>query len=58
MRDLLLGYLLNALEPDEKRELERCLSSDPELRRDLELLRRSLEPLNEEKIGLSAKKKT
>lgn len=46
MRDLLLGYLLNALEPDEKRELERRLSIDPELRRDLELLRRSLEPLN------------
>ena len=46
MRDLLLGYLLNALEPDEKRELERRLSIDPELRRDLELLRRSLEPLD------------
>jgi len=46
MRDLLLGYLLDALEPDEKRELERRLSTDPELRRDLELLRRSLEPLD------------
>lgn len=46
MRDLLLGYLLDALEPEEKRELERRLSIDPELRRDLELLRRSLEPLD------------
>jgi len=46
MRDLLLGYLLDALEPEEKRELERRLSTDPELRRDLELLRRSLEPLD------------
>lgn len=46
MRDLLLGYLLNALEPDEKRDLEHRLSIDPELRRDLELLRWSLEPLD------------
>lgn len=46
MRDLLLGYLLDALEPEEKRELERRLSTDPDLRRDLELLRRSLEPLD------------
>lgn len=46
MRDLLLGYLLDALEPEEKRELERRLSIEPELRRDLELLRRSLEPLD------------
>lgn len=46
MRDLLLGYLLDALEPEEKRELERRLSIDPDLRRDLELLRRSLEPLD------------
>ncbi|MCE9606555.1 MAG: hypothetical protein K8U03_16820 [Planctomycetia bacterium] len=46
MRDKLLGYLLRALEPDEERELERRLSIDPELRRDLELLRRSLEPID------------
>jgi hypothetical protein len=45
MRDHLVGYLLNALEPDEQELVEQQLAADPQLRRDLELLHRSLDPL-------------
>jgi prepilin-type processing-associated H-X9-DG protein len=45
MPDDLIGYLLNAIEPDEQQAVEQHLQRDESLRRDLELLRRSLQPL-------------
>jgi hypothetical protein len=41
----LIGYLLNALEPDEKRQLEARLRADPAARARLAALRRALAPL-------------
>src|SRR4029078_9538570 len=41
----LIGYLLSALEPDEHQLVEAQLSRDPQLKRDLDLLSRSLQPL-------------
>ena len=41
----LLGYLLGALETDDLEQLSLAIESDPELRRQLELLREALEPL-------------
>jgi hypothetical protein len=43
MRDDLVGYLLDALEPDEKVAIEAQLSRDPGLRQDLEALRGKLQ---------------
>jgi len=43
MRDDLVGYLLDALEPDEKVAIEAQLSRDPALQQDLEMLRRKLQ---------------
>jgi hypothetical protein len=45
MRNQLIGYLVDALEPDEHKLVEAQLSRDPQLRSDLELLARSLQPL-------------
>jgi len=45
VREQLLGYLLEALEPDERHRLEAELLQDPTLQRDLEELNDSLEPL-------------
>jgi hypothetical protein len=45
MRNELLGYLLGALETDEQARVENGISNDRGLRRDFELLRRSLAPL-------------
>ena len=45
MIDDLLGYLLDALEPDDLNEVLRALESEPQLNRQLELLRRSFKPL-------------
>lgn len=45
MRDQLIGYLLDALEPDERSQVEEQLSRDPELRQDLHVLSRAFEPL-------------
>lgn len=45
MRDDLLGYLLDALEPEERVEVEARLRQDASLQRDLETLRKSLVPL-------------
>jgi hypothetical protein len=42
MREELLGYLLGALEPEERRELETRLETDADLRRELQELRRLL----------------
>jgi anti-sigma-K factor RskA len=46
MRENLIGYLLNALEPTEQAEIEAELGRDPQLKRELDVLSRSLEPLS------------
>src|SRR5262249_41535712 len=45
MDENLLGYLLNALEPDELRQVETQLRTDPAARQKLQRLRQVLEPL-------------
>jgi hypothetical protein len=45
-REQLLGFMLGALEGDERAEIETQLGSDPECRKELALLRRQLEPLS------------
>lgn len=45
MRDELVGYLLDALEPDERAAVEQKLAENPELQGELALLSRALEPL-------------
>lgn len=45
MNENLLGYLLGALEPDERAALEQELQRDPGLRHHLDLLRRAVAPL-------------
>lgn len=45
MVDNLLGYLLGALESNDIEEVVRALESNPDLGRQVELLRRALEPL-------------
>ena len=45
MRENLIGYLLNALEPSEQALVEAHLSRDPQLKQELELLSRGLTPL-------------
>jgi prepilin-type processing-associated H-X9-DG protein len=45
MNDNLVGYLLNALEPDAQREVEAALKDNPETQQRLETLRQALEPL-------------
>lgn len=49
MREQLLGYLLDALESNEREAVEQRLAEDPQLRRELELVYRSLEPLRADK---------
>jgi hypothetical protein len=46
LEENLVGYLLNALEPEEQRQVERALQDDPEMRRRLDLLERALQPLS------------
>ncbi len=45
MEENLVGYLLNALDPETHREVEAYLGANPEARRHAEVLRRALEPL-------------
>jgi hypothetical protein len=45
MREQLIGYLLDALEPAEQEQVQTQLNRDPQLQRELELLSRSLLPL-------------
>ena len=45
MDENLIGYLLDALEPDERRAVEARLRSDPRTRARLATLRRALLPL-------------
>lgn len=44
-QEQLLGYLLNALEDDERQQVEQELADDPELRRQMETMRVLLRPL-------------
>jgi hypothetical protein len=46
MREQLLGYLLGALEPEEHEALATRLKREPDLRHELDLLRKSLQPLD------------
>ena len=48
MRENLLGYLLGAVEPEERIAVEQNLAQDARLRDDLDLLRTSLAPLDGE----------
>ncbi len=45
LREHLVGYLLNAVEADEHKVIEKQLARDGGLRQDVQLLQRSLEPL-------------
>jgi prepilin-type processing-associated H-X9-DG protein len=45
MDEDLIGYLLDAIEPKERRVVEESLRANPEAQRRLDLLRQSLEPL-------------
>ncbi len=49
MRDQLIGYLLDALEPSEHEQVESQLRRDPQLARELELLSHCLRPLAADK---------
>ena len=46
MRENLIGYLLNAVDPDERATIEEQLKQDASLRREMELLRAGLQPLS------------
>ena len=48
MREHLLGYVLGALDASEQAELEARLAADPELRRELEEVRATLAPLDDD----------
>jgi len=48
LREHLIGYLLNAVEPDERAVVEQHLQQDPSLCEELEVLRRGLHPLAED----------
>jgi hypothetical protein len=54
MRDNLVGYLLDALQPDERAGVEAQLSRDPSLRQDLEILRQKLALLDFDRGHYSA----
>ncbi|MCA9163069.1 MAG: hypothetical protein KDA62_08820, partial [Planctomycetales bacterium] len=45
MREDLLGFLLGALDATERQRIERKLEADPQLREQLEEIRRKLDPL-------------
>jgi hypothetical protein len=54
MRDQLVGYLLDGLDAEERAEVERTLASDASARRELQTLRRCLDPLAADEKLLSA----
>src|SRR5262249_34228821 len=49
-REHLIGYLLGAVEPEEAALVEQHVKSDEAVRRELELLRASLHPLQGDKV--------
>ncbi|MCA9102138.1 MAG: hypothetical protein R3C10_04645 [Pirellulales bacterium] len=54
MRPLLLGYLLDALEPEERAALEEQISRDPALGVELEKMRDALDPLVDDDEEIAA----
>src|SRR5438270_584026 len=52
MDDNLLGYLLNALDPDTHRDVSHYLHDHPEARTRLDRLRRALTPLEDDRDGI------
>lgn len=52
MEENLLGYLLDALDPEEHRQVERYLHGHAEAQRELCLLRRALQPLAADRDGI------
>lgn len=48
MRELLIGYLLDALDSSERARVERLLAADPALRAELAELKATLKPLDED----------
>jgi hypothetical protein len=50
MRDNLLGYLLNAVEPEERSAIEQHLAHDEQLKKELEVLRTGLHPLSVDEL--------
>lgn len=51
MREDLIGYLLHALEPAERAQVEAELKRDPRLKQELEILERSLAPFAADREG-------
>ena len=51
MRDKLVGYVLGALEEDERRHVEQQISRQTELQHEVELLRRCVAPLDADAVG-------
>jgi len=51
MRQELLGYLMDALDDEDRRRVEKSLQSDPTLQHELDTLRTSLEPLEAYRSG-------
>jgi len=52
MREELLGYVLGALEPEEERVVDSRLEVEPELRRELEEVRRLTKPLTLDDVAM------
>lgn len=52
MREELLGYVLGALEPEEERVVENRLEAEPELRNELETVRRLVKPLTWDDVAI------
>ena len=52
MKDRLIGYLLDALDAEETIHVEQALEDDVEIRRQLDLLRISLEPIEGDRTSL------
>jgi prepilin-type processing-associated H-X9-DG protein len=52
MEENYVGFLLNALDPDSQREVEEHLDAHPEARRQVELLRQALDPLEADRADI------
>jgi prepilin-type processing-associated H-X9-DG protein len=52
MQDNLVGYVLNALDPDTLRKVEDYLRARPEVRGEVDLLRQALEPLAADRVEI------
>jgi anti-sigma-K factor RskA len=54
MHDKLVGYLLGSLDSEEVSDVEKLLAENSEIRRDLETLRRALDPLEGDRQHVDA----